>query len=442
MRVRLDPSLLNERGTTEEMGSKISNRRFPEGFRWGAATAGHQIEGNNVNSDLWFLENMQPTIFVDRSGDSCDSYHRYKEDIALLVELGLDTYRFSVEWSRLEPSSGHFSIAELDHYKRVMDCCHSHNVSPAVTFFHAAAPRWFAELGGWTAADASERFARYCSFVARGLADGMEFAFTINEPQVGKVFRCIPGAGEYFASQDPRSVDVHEAAAENLGVEGFRTMDYPDIDSMTPQLILGHEKGYAAIKAARSDLQVGVTLSLTDFQPAASGSPYEDIRSEAYGLWLDAIVRTGDFTGVQTYRQVRIPGSGDEFPVPPALPFVDPTDLIAAMQRPEALRNTVEYVYDKTRKPILVTENGLETDDDERRAWYIDAALSELLGAIESGIPVLGYFHWSLIDNFEWTRGYAPKFGLASVDHTTFARALKPSAAHLSAIARANAVSA
>lgn len=421
-------------------GPDPASRSFPDGFHWGAATAGHQIEGNNVNSDLWFVENLDPSIFVERSGDACDSYHRYADDIALLVELGLGIYRFSVEWSRIEPNPGHFSNAELDHYKRVIECCHNSNILPAVTFLHSAAPRWFAEKGGWTSREAPARFARYCSFVADGLAGDMAFAFTINEPQVGLVFRSIPEAEGYFAQQDELSRKVHEAAASKLGSEHFVTMDHPDIVGMTPQLIDGHKEAYAAIKAARSDLPTGVTLSVTDFQPAGPESPYEEIRATAYGAWLDAIRAAGDFTGVQTYRQIRVPGTGEAFPLPPPLPFVDPTDMIAALQRPEALRNTVEYIYAQTQKPILVTENGIETENDERRAWYIEAALSQLLDAINGGVPVLGYLHWTLIDNFEWIRGYAPKFGLASFDRSTFVRELKPSAARLRSIAMANAL--
>ena len=420
--------------------SETAARRSPEGFRWGAATAGHQIEGNNVNSDLWFLENIEPTIFVERSGDACDSYHRYEDDVAFAAGLGLNSYRFSIEWARIEPTRGRFSIAELDHYKRVIECCQAHDVAPAVTFVHGAAPRWFAQDGGWLNPDAPALFARYCSTAAKALADGMVFAFTINEPQVGKVFRCIPGAGGYFSAQDPLSLRAHAAAAKMVNTERFVTTDHPDLDGMTPQLIAGHEQGYAAIKAEKSDLPVGVTLSVTDFQPGGAGSPFEEVRTGAYGEWLDAISRAGDFTGVQSYRTVRIPGSGEEYEPLPPLPFTDPHDRLAALQRPEALRNTVEYVYACTNKPVVVTENGLETEDDERRVWFIGEALSGLLDAIDGGVPVLGYFHWSLIDNFEWTRGYAPKFGLASVDRRTFARTPKPSAARLGAIARSNSL--
>jgi beta-glucosidase len=418
--------------------STPDERRFPEGFVWGAATAAHQIEGNNVNSDLWFLENLDPSIYVERSGDACDSYHRYGEDIAFLAGVGLGCYRFSIEWARIEPSRGHVSPAELDHYRRVIECCHTHGVAPAVTFFHGSAPRWFAEAGGWLNPDAPELFARFCAAGTEALGDGMAFAFTINEPQVGRVFRCIPGADAYFTRQDALSRQVLSSAASKLGAERFATMDHPDLDAMTPQLLEGHEKAFAAIKAERGSLPVGVTLSVTDFQPGGEGSPYEAVREHAYGEWLDAAVRAGDFTGVQSYRTIRIPGSGPDFAPLPVLPFTEPGDLFAEMQRPEALRNTVEYVHARTNKPVFVTENGLESENDERRIWFIDAALAGLLEAVEAGVPVLGYLHWSLIDNFEWTRGYAPKYGLASVDRTTFVRTPKPSAAHLGEIATRN----
>jgi beta-glucosidase len=421
-------------------GGGADQRRFPEGFVWGAATAAHQIEGNNVNSDLWFLENLDPTIFVERSGDACDSYHRYEEDIAFLAGIGLTCYRFSMEWARIEPSRGHFSQAELDHYKRVMECCHTHGVAPAVTFFHGSAPRWFAAAGGWLNPDAPDLFARYCAAGAAALGDGMAFAFTINEPQVSRVFRCIPGAEGYFSDQDTLSREVHAAAAAMVGSEQFVTMDHPDIEAMTPQLLAGHEKAFAAMKAERASLPVGVTLSVTDFQPAGEGSPFEQVRERAHGEWLDAAVRAGDFTGVQNYRTIRIPGTGRDFPPLPVMPFTEPGDRFADMQRPEALRHAVEYVHARTAKPVFVTENGLESENDERRIWFIDAALAGLHDAVEAGVPVLGYLHWSLIDNFEWTRGYEPRFGLASVDRNSFARTPKPSAAHLGGIATRNAL--
>jgi beta-glucosidase len=412
----------------------------PAGFFWGAATAAHQIEGNNVNSDFWFLENIKPTTFVERSGDACDSYHRYQEDIAFLAELRLTCYRFSIEWARIEPTRGHLSVAELDHYKRMIECYRSHGLAPAVTFMHCTAPLWFATAGGWLNPDAPAYFADYCSNAAQALSDGMSFAFTLNEPQVRNVFRCIPGAEAYFESHDPLSRAMHAQAAQRLSSLRFSSMEDPDLDAMTPQPVAAHEQGYQAIKAERGNLPVGVTLSVTDFQPGGEGGPFEEVRKKAYGEWLDTSARIGDFTGVQTYRTIRIPGTGEEYPAAPVLPFTEPGDRPAEIQRPKALGNTVDYVHSQTNKPVFVTENGLETDNDERRVWYIHEALSGLHAKIEAGVPVMGYLHWSLLDNFEWTRGYGPKMGLASVDPNTFARSPKPSAARLGAIARQNAL--
>jgi beta-glucosidase len=427
-------------GANALAATRTAAKTFPKGFHWGCATAAYQIEGNNTASDLWHLENTTPTIYVERSGDTCDSYHRYEEDIALLAKLGFNSYRFSLDWSRIEPIRGAVSNAELDYYKRVIECCHKYHVAPAVTFFHGAAPRWFALAGGWLNPEAPALFARFCSTSARAMARDMTYAFTINEPQVGAVFRAIPGASAYFTRQDQLSQAAHAAAAKSLNSERFITVDYPDGDGMTPQLIAGHEQGYAAIKAERGNLPVGVTLSVTDFQPGGEGSPYEQIRRRAYGVWLDSIKRVGDFTGVQSYRLIRIPGSGKAFAPLPPLPMTEPGDRVADMQRPEALGNTVEYIHAETGKPIVVSENGIETENDARRVWYIDGALASLHASIAKGVPVLGYYHWSLLDNFEWARGYAPKFGLVAVDRKTFKRTPKPSAMHLGGIARSNRV--
>ncbi len=415
-------------------------RRFPRGFLWGASTAGHQIEGNNVNSDLWFMENNQPQTFAERSGDACDSYHRTDEDIALMKLIGLTAYRFSIEWSRIEPSRGHFSQAEFDHYKRFIAALRRAGIAPIVTFFHVSAPRWFAEAGGWLNPESPALFARFCDKAARELGSEMAYACTINEPQVGLTYRAFGSGSAYFAKGDALQMRAHEAASKATGADRFVTMNHPAIQEMTPQLIAGHEQAFAAIKAVRADLPTGVTLNLVDFQPGNEGSPFMALREAAFGRWLDVARRFGDFVGVQTYRHIRIPGSGAAQPPLPQMPFVDPGKMEELIKQPAALRNTVEYVHDKTGKPIFVTENGIETDDDRRRAWHIPQTLGYLHEAIAKGVPVIGYCHWSLMDNFEWLSGFKPKFGLAEVDHSTFRRKPKPSAAVFGRIIRANAV--
>src|SRR5579883_710139 len=164
---------------------------FPAGFLWGAATAAHQIEGNNVNSDLWVLEHVQPTLFAEPSLDACDHYHRYADDIRLLASLGLNTYRFSIEWARIEPECNLFSVAALDHYRRVLGACHENGVTPMVTFYHFSSPRWFAARGGWESRGAGDLFVRYCERAGRHLGNLIDFATTFNEPNLPMLLRWI-----------------------------------------------------------------------------------------------------------------------------------------------------------------------------------------------------------------------------------------------------------
>ena len=166
--------------------------QFPKGFLWGAATAAHQVEGNNINSDLWVLEHVTPTLFEEPSLDACDHYLRYPEDIRLLAKLGLNTYRFSVEWARIEPERGHFSLAALDHYRRVLAACHENGITPMVTFYHFSSPRWFAAMGGWEKRESYDLFVRYCGRVSRHLGDLMKFATTFNEPNLPMLLRWLP----------------------------------------------------------------------------------------------------------------------------------------------------------------------------------------------------------------------------------------------------------
>ncbi|MBV9509393.1 MAG: family 1 glycosylhydrolase [Caulobacteraceae bacterium] len=403
---------------------------FPAGFLWGASTAGHQVEGSNVSADCWVLENVRPTLFRQHSGDACDSYNRFEEDIALLAGFGLNTYRFSLEWARIEPEPNLFSNAQLAHYDRMLQACRRHGVRAAVTFNHNTAPAWFAAQGGWTNPEAAALFARFCSVAARSLARDMSLAFTLNEPQVNQVLRPVPGSGSRIAWSIRASAAMNAAAAKAVGSDRFSTLLDPDIDRLTPQLLAAHEQGFAAIKAERSDLPVGVCLAVIDFQPSAPGVDVEPLNRAAYGDWFEAASRVGDLVGVQVYNRVMVgPGASADQPAPsPALPD------------PQALGAAVSLAHAGTGRPVLVTENGLASADDAPRIAYIDAALSSLAGAIGEGVPVLGYIHWSLLDNFEWLGGYGPKFGLVAVDLQTFLRTPKPSAFHLGAIARRNAL--
>jgi beta-glucosidase len=394
----------------------------PSGFMWGVATSGHQIEGNNLNSDCWLLENVKPSIYKERSGDACDSYHRYEEDILLLKSFGFDSYRFSLEWSRIEPTPGQFSNAELDHYKRMIDACHRSGIQPAVSFNHFTSPIWFAASGGFLRPDGPDLFARYCDVAARHLADGMRVAFTLNEPQGGRVQRWFPKS--FLENRSQPTIDaMAQAAAKAAGSDRWVSGSIWDEDKILEPLIESHKKAVAAIKAARSALPVAVTLAIVDYQPAGRISRIEEVRHTVDGAWLEA-AKTGDFVAVQNYGRLLIDDKGAIEPPKGDEPH------------PESLGNAVRHVHRVTGRPILVSENGLETTDDAKRIQYINGAIASLGRAMSDGVPVLGYFHWSLFDNFEWDSGYAPKFGLVAVDRTTFERKPKPSAAYLGAIAQ------
>lgn len=414
--------------------TRESRAATPPGFLWGVSTAGHQIEGNNINSDTWLLENVKPTIFKERSADACDSYHRYREDIALLSSLGFDSYRFSIEWARIEPDRGHFSIAELDHYKRVIEACHRHGVKPCVTFNHYTTPIWFSTSGSFLQKSGPDLFARFCDTAARHLADGMHFAFTLNEPQVQRVLRWIlpefPGAN----LMQPAIEAMAGAAARVRGAEHFVNWLNWGADASLEPLIESHKRGRAAIKAVRGDLPVAVTLAIQDFQPAGPGSIVEEVRQYVDGAWLEA-VKTDEFVGVQNYSRILIGDKGAVLPPKSAVRTASGMELF-----PASLGQAVRQVHAATGRPVLVTENGIDTHDDAQRIHYIAAALGGLRQAMESGVPVLGYFHWSLLDNFEWMSGYQATYGLVAVDRTTFQRTPKPSAAYLGAIARGNRI--
>ena len=394
----------------------------PRPFMWGVATSGHQTEGNNLNANCWLEENVRPSTYKERSGDACDSYHRFEDDIALIKSFGFNSYRFSIEWSRIEPTPGAFSNAELDHYKRMLDTCHRSGIRPAVSFNHETVPVWFAASGSFMQKDGPDLFARYCDVVARHLADRMSVAFTLNEPQAGRLDRWYPKSADEIKQHDV-AIAMIQAAAKATGSRHWASAHNMRADQLLEPLIQSHKKAALAIKAARNDLPVGVTLAIVDYEAVGSNSRVEEVRRDVDGAWFEA-VKGDDFIAIQHYNRLWINDHGI-FEPPGQQPMY-----------PESLGNVLRRVYRDTDKPILISENGFATPDDAERVKYIDGAIDSLRRAMSEGIPVLGYFHWSLLDNFEWEAGYEPKFGLVSVDRTTFERNPKGSAYHLGAIAQ------
>jgi len=410
-----------------------SKGQFPRGFLWGAATSGHQTEGNNTTSDTWFLEHLQPTAFAEPSGDACNSLELWPVDLDLVRDLGLNSYRFSVEWARIEPERGRYSSAMLDHYARIVDGCRERSLAPIVTFNHFTCPRWFAASGGWLNPDSPTLFARYCEQVARRIAPRIAYAVTLNEPNLMRLLGWLGLPPQIFEAQRV----MLAAAAKALGVPKFSAANVTnreDLDAQLPIMLKAHASARAAIKSIAPQLPVGVSLAISDDQAVGTASKRDQKRAECYGAWLEA-AKDDDFIGVQNYDRAQFDGKG-MIPVPKG----GPVNWIGGEIYPPSLGNAVRYAHSVVRKPVLVTEHGLGVEDDSLRVAFIPKALEGLKSAIDDGIPVKGYAHWSLIDNFEWIFGYRPRFGLFAVDRQTFKRTAKPSAAVYGSIARNNGV--
>lgn len=389
----------------------MAGNSFPDGFRWGTATAAHQIEGGNTNNDWWRWEHTSGSGVAEPSGDACDSWHRWNEDGDIVAGLGLDHYRFSLEWSRIEPARGEWSVAALDHYRRVCDYLRERDVEPIVTFHHFTTPAWLADDGGWEKEGIVDRFAEFCHRSAAALGQSIGRACTLNEPNV------VATMG-YVMGMFPPGRNDPDAARD-----------------VTANMVAAHRTAVEAIRSEAPGVPVGLTLSMTDYQPAEGGEEKTaNIRAVHEDVFLQATAGD-DFLGVQTYTRMLIGPNGWVGPEPgvEVLPMgyeLWPQALAACLRRAWAVTGG--------EVPLWVTENGIGTDDDQQRIDFVAAALRGVLDVIDEGVRVDGYTYWSLLDNFEWAFGYRPHFGLVAVDRTTFERRPKPSARWFSEVARNN----
>jgi beta-glucosidase len=388
--------------------------RFPEGFVWGVATAAHQIEGGNFNNDWWVWEHDPASGCAEPSGDACDSYNRWDQDVDLVAGLGLGAYRFSLEWSRIEPAPGEYSTAALAHYRRMCEACRERGVEPVVTFHHFSLPRWMADRGGWENADAPERFAGFVVKAGAHLGDVIGHACTINEPNV-------------------------------IGVTGYTLGEFPPgvKDDLTRHLavndalVRAHRLAVDALRAGPGRFPVGITLSMAELVAEEGGDSVRDAAEEILENGFLRATTGDDFVGVQCYTRIHFGPHGKAAD--------DPTVAQTQMGYeywPQVVEHTVRRAAKYTGIPVIVTENGIATDDDTQRIRYMADALRGVRRCLDEGIDVRGYFVWSLMDNFEWAHGYRPKFGLCAVDRDTFERRPKPSARWFGAVARANSLEA
>ena len=391
------------------------------------------------------LETTPGSLFIEPSGDACDHYHRYAEDIRMLKALGLNMYRLSIEWARVEPEDGMFSAAEIAHYRRVLECCRDNGITPMVTLHHFTSPRWTMRLGGWESPDIVGRFGRYAERVARDLGDLIPFYCTINEANLPHLLAVMmsaqqasepgehdpdaPVGADMSAMRDPHSTPWWQACASRMGVAAAQLNPFLFSTSlMTKQNVCeAHVAAMKALKRARPNAQAGITLALVDVQSRGGDQ-------KAQKIWDDILysftpyLKDDDFLGVQNYSRLLVGPNG---PLPPELEVTQ----MGYEFYPEALAGVLRETS-KLGLPLIVTENGVATDDDIRRVEFIDRALAGVEACLRDGIDVRGYTYWSAMDNFEWMMGYQMRFGLIAVDRATQQRTAKPSARHLGEMAR------
>ena len=409
----------------------MTMRRFPEGFLWGSATASHQVEGDNQGNDWWAAE--QAGRVPHRSGQACDQLNRYSEDFALFAELGQNAHRFSLEWSRIEPSPGFFDPQAIAHYRRVIETARSNGLEPLVTLHHFTNPRWLAEGGGWLHREAISRFERFAREMARAYRGLVRYWITINEPGV-------------YASQ-----------GWVVGVwPPNRPNDIPGALRVLRQMALAHGRAYHAIHAEDPDARVGVAHHWRIFDPAdprrRGDRLIAAVRNRLMNQAFPVAIRRGrlipplgnarvipwlanteDWVGLNYYTRER-----DHFD--PRLPHrLFGREMFADVERnhlrweiyPEGLyRALLAIAPPGSGAEVIVTENGVpEPDDQDRvRPTYLVRHLEACHRAIEAGVRLRGYCYWSSLDNFEWAEGFEPRFGLVYVDYATQTRTPKPSA--------------
>ncbi len=376
-----------------------------EPFLWGAATSAHQVEGDNIHNDWWQWE--KKVADVKKSGRACDQYNRYEEDFSLARELGHNAHRLSLEWSRLELKSGEWNKRAFDHYRDVLLSLREKKLKSFVTLHHFTNPVWLAARGGWINSRAPYFFARYARKVAVELGDLIDYWVTINEPMV------YATQSYWYKNWPPQEHNV------------FR------LNRVIRNLADGHKQAYDAIHKVLRSAQVGLAKHFVAFMPEQQNHLADRIVASLQNWWFNHrffyLTRgTHDFIGLNFYFTVMKHATI----LPPKVTtsaWPGPASDLSWPIRPEGLTEVLLQTK-KYGLPIYITENGLADAADTRRADYIRSHLRAVELAQAKGVDVRGYFHWSLIDNFEWDKGFTPRFGLIEIDYKTMRRMPRPSA--------------
>lgn len=428
-------------------------KKFPATFMLGAATAAHQVEGNNIYSDYWVQENIPHSMFAEPSREAVDHYNRYDEDIRLMAKAGLNTYRFSVEWARIQPEKGVWIQEEVDHYKSVIETCLRYGIKPMITMHHFSSPKWLVTMGGWENPEVVELFAAYCKRFIAETGHLLEYVCTINEANMRlQLAALIKDMMKRMESQSMEQVAKDVESNVQFGVntqqsnmmlsmmetaEAFGVADprqvYTFLSQCTPEgdllVMKAHNRARAVMKEQCPHLKIGLTLSLHDIQPYEGGEAIAEAEWQDEFMHYLPYLQQDEFLGVQCYTRKRFSANGVEKPTEGML-----RTQMGYEDYPMGIVNVTRKVAEHFKGELIITENGLASDDDQRRVAFIEEALTGIQACITDGIPVKGYLYWSLMDNFEWQKGYAMTFGLIAVDRSNQSRHPKPSLGFLGSL--------
>jgi beta-glucosidase len=409
----------------------MSDKRFPEGFLWGAATASYQVEGGIENTDWAKAARLGR---VAPAGRLADHYHRYEADFDLAASLGHTAHRFSVEWARIEPREGEFDAEAIAHYRQMIAALRARGLEPFVTLWHFTLPQWLADKGGFEHPDTPKIFARYCAHVVRELGDDYRHVATINEPNIYSALGYLRGAWPPFvrfslASVSPKVKSEHRASESTATHTLWAPVRWWRVVN---QLIKGHQLAYAAIKAVRPELQVSLVKHIHVYD-AIGYNPLSYFSAWIAHYFLNMYVTTHvapycDEIGLNFYRHTTF-GDATEYAR---------TDMGWTV-RPASIELALRYLA-TFKKPLYVSEAGLADADDDQRPAYIKAQVAGVWRAIQAGADVRAHLYWSLIDNYEWDLGVEKKFGLIAINYDTLERQPRPSAYVYKEIIERNAV--
>ncbi len=405
------------------MAHDHSTLKFPDNFLWGTATSSHQVEGNNTNNDWWEWEKSQPES--KRSGSACDQYNLFESDFKLIKELSQNTHRLSIEWSRIESSPGVFDQAEIDHYKDVLRSLKEKNITVMLTLHHFSNPLWFSKKGGWLNFRSPYYFQRFVKRIVPEFREYVDFWLTINEP-IGYANDAY-GRGKF-----PPNI--------RAGLWGVIRASW--------NMSQAHKKAYKVIHSLIPNCKVGLAHNVTSFNSLHKHSLLENL-----GVWfLDNMInhtiykftgiKTHDFLALNYYFNSNVSKvKNKKLPQPLDVSNIKPLNIsdMGWEVRPEGIFEALTN-FSSYNLPIYITENGIASENDDRRVRFLLSFLQEVYHAIQAGVKVKGYYYWSLMDNYEWVEGFSPKFGLIEIDHMTQQRFVRPSALVYQQIIKENGI--